>query len=824
MNDLANNYLDLLTRIKSTIAGSGLQLTTDVSFSYGDSMTTITRNGQSKTLIKWVLDIVDKVVIMNYRDNTVLPGPGDNMLDKPKEELAATVAANKKAVIAVETAPSLEAPKVTFAEEGTTVMEQQLALAYNSYKSNYGNAFAQLAIHDYEHYSTLAPSYTLSLSNPTGGRGIFVWGSGVTLTTSSRNQFFQFAQSHAINSVYLDSEATVSNTANQAALTTFLQQAASLGIKVEFLFGNHQWVFPGATGQDYAVGLAQKTVAFLKTIQTVSSPTSTSATAATSATSASTSTASTSTSSSTSSTITPTTIVTLGKCPTDPSTPIYTDFQAPSTIKQGTSSTFKLFIQPPNGEGMRKAYIEFLSSAGNYGSEMTRVSDNLYTYTTDFNTIPARTYTVRVSSYSASYAQSYCNIAQISVLTATGSTTASAAETVNFIPDTADFTYSSAFGLNNVECYSQRWDATLAGEIYAIMAKSTGGWYLAKIGAAPSGAVAIGTQAAPEIEASAKFVASTIDPINRRMYTIAKNSDGSEFFVAINISSGSVLQSTKMPYSIRSLSFNLNDGNVYGIYGQIMDSTNVIQQNIIRINPANPSPVTITISPILTGGCAAALSPAESAIAPPSTLDMVSSTYYFSAEMCDDNSTQTYLYGVSTVEGTIKSQISLGTDSEVIAHDFMNAQMYGMSQFSTSYVLAGVNPNTGVVSPRTGDNIAKFNIGSTAFVDAEYDYMNQKFIALHNNTISILDPVSGAQVEERTPVDTILTMSYMPYTSCCLQSPMSTVSQGNVPVIDLSHVADGCQIVLEQHGAASVLSPSFGALVAAFALLAARFF
>ena len=103
-------------------------------------------------LIDEVIERVDGIVVMAYRDTA--EGP-NGIIVLAQHEVSATAAAGKSVTIGVETAPNSAHEHVTFFEEGSAVMEAELAdvaAEWSSTSSYWGNA-----IHHYTSYANLRP-------------------------------------------------------------------------------------------------------------------------------------------------------------------------------------------------------------------------------------------------------------------------------------------------------------------------------------------------------------------------------------------------------------------------------------------------------------------------------------------------------------------------------------------------------------------------------------------------------------------------------------------------------------------------------------------
>lgn len=143
-------YLNLLRSVKNKLISSGtpLRLGVDIPFWFDGIETTY--NGETKPLSQHVQDIVDYVVVMDYRDTAA---GSDGIIAHGEAELQYANTIGKPVIIGVET-NDVQPAKVTFFQEGEAALERELSEA--------GQAFADLpsfngfAIHDYGGYLRLA--------------------------------------------------------------------------------------------------------------------------------------------------------------------------------------------------------------------------------------------------------------------------------------------------------------------------------------------------------------------------------------------------------------------------------------------------------------------------------------------------------------------------------------------------------------------------------------------------------------------------------------------------------------------------------------------
>lgn len=144
----ASQYLDLLEAMAAKLAGSGLELTVDTAFWYDTVM--IDRDGAVRPLSELVLDRVDRVVLMDYRDHAE---PPDGILDNAETEVAYAAEVGKRVRVAVEATCGVEPEKVTFCEEGEIAMVLALALTGQIFGASPG--WDGVAVHDHVAWSVL---------------------------------------------------------------------------------------------------------------------------------------------------------------------------------------------------------------------------------------------------------------------------------------------------------------------------------------------------------------------------------------------------------------------------------------------------------------------------------------------------------------------------------------------------------------------------------------------------------------------------------------------------------------------------------------------
>lgn len=141
LNGTAKAFLSMLDALR---AGSRLPLEADVPFWYGQ----YTVGG--KNLAGEVLRRVSAITVMSYRDT----GTGPNsILEVSRDWLARGAAAGKRVRLGAETGPLPDCPYCTFAEEGATILGNELAEVDAATRAV--NAFAGIAVHHYGSWRTL---------------------------------------------------------------------------------------------------------------------------------------------------------------------------------------------------------------------------------------------------------------------------------------------------------------------------------------------------------------------------------------------------------------------------------------------------------------------------------------------------------------------------------------------------------------------------------------------------------------------------------------------------------------------------------------------
>ncbi len=150
--NLATQYLQLLSTVKSIISTSGETITfgVDIPFWFDGNGFELIYNGNSKLLSSHVQDITDFIAIMDYTDSY------SNAIAWAAGEVNYGSAAGKYVVIAFET-QKLNSPESTFYEEGATGLENAIQQVNNSFSLKL--SFKGFAIHHYGSYKVLTGVY-----------------------------------------------------------------------------------------------------------------------------------------------------------------------------------------------------------------------------------------------------------------------------------------------------------------------------------------------------------------------------------------------------------------------------------------------------------------------------------------------------------------------------------------------------------------------------------------------------------------------------------------------------------------------------------------
>lgn len=119
LNATATAYLTMLGSVQAQLAGSGLAFHADIPFHYDNKLVTI--GAVTRPLHEWVIDIIDGVVVMDYRDTTA------QIVGQGQTQVQYAAAVGKPVVVGLMLTSSTPT-YTTFFEEGPTVMETAMAL------------------------------------------------------------------------------------------------------------------------------------------------------------------------------------------------------------------------------------------------------------------------------------------------------------------------------------------------------------------------------------------------------------------------------------------------------------------------------------------------------------------------------------------------------------------------------------------------------------------------------------------------------------------------------------------------------------------------
>ena len=140
-------FQSLVQRARTSTAKLALPLEADMPFWF-DEINYKNTYG-SGLLAEWIIANTDGVTIMAYRDSAPM------IIDIVKNEMAMAQRLGKNVVVGVETGTTDEGSIITFAEEGETFMEQELAKVAAHYAGN--PAYEGVAIHHVGSWMTLQP-------------------------------------------------------------------------------------------------------------------------------------------------------------------------------------------------------------------------------------------------------------------------------------------------------------------------------------------------------------------------------------------------------------------------------------------------------------------------------------------------------------------------------------------------------------------------------------------------------------------------------------------------------------------------------------------
>lgn len=143
----ANQYLDLLDELRAALEGQPALLAT---VPYWYETRAVTRLGRSRPLSEWVIEAVDGVVVMDYRDTA------SRLVSGAADEVAFAAGLGKSVVVAVSVDPDgTDGSLSTFADDGEAAMLQVLAEVRPQFAVH--PSFRGFAVFCYEDWARLKP-------------------------------------------------------------------------------------------------------------------------------------------------------------------------------------------------------------------------------------------------------------------------------------------------------------------------------------------------------------------------------------------------------------------------------------------------------------------------------------------------------------------------------------------------------------------------------------------------------------------------------------------------------------------------------------------
>lgn len=142
-----SRFQDVVVRSYADAHQLNLKLILAVPFWY-DNRQYANRYGEGN-LGRWVIQNTDQIAIMAYRDQAA------EIIKLAEQEMVWAHELNKQVIIGAETKPSSEGDKITFYEEGSAVMYDQLEKVYAHYEPM--ASFNGFSIHSLERWMELKP-------------------------------------------------------------------------------------------------------------------------------------------------------------------------------------------------------------------------------------------------------------------------------------------------------------------------------------------------------------------------------------------------------------------------------------------------------------------------------------------------------------------------------------------------------------------------------------------------------------------------------------------------------------------------------------------
>ncbi len=150
---LGYDYVELARKSVGLLRSSGSPMTYSGDIPFWYETVTVTYAGTAKELYKHILDAMDYVTIMDYRDYAE---GADGIIQNGANEIAYGSTLGKKVVLGVETYDVPGNPEfVTFYQEGEAYMNAELAKVNAHYAAS--PSYAGHAVHYYSTYKTMLP-------------------------------------------------------------------------------------------------------------------------------------------------------------------------------------------------------------------------------------------------------------------------------------------------------------------------------------------------------------------------------------------------------------------------------------------------------------------------------------------------------------------------------------------------------------------------------------------------------------------------------------------------------------------------------------------
>jgi len=269
-----NEWLDLMGKLAAVTAGS-TPLTVDFAMQYS-KVVQINRDGETRSLADWALDVVDNVVLMAYRDyafgdvedcawtNHMNCGETDSIVFH-SQELLDLARKDTTVKIGVETNPGTT-DKVNFGLEGEAYMEMALGKVIDHFSPV--PQFEGIAVHDLTHATD--PKFTDASLRATAAdracRSVWLWDNCYIIGnkascdgTKTPEGLVALAHEHSINNFIVESQWFFE--IYREDLKHFVNVLGENSISVELLFADHSW--SRADNHAEIVTLVEEAVTFI---------------------------------------------------------------------------------------------------------------------------------------------------------------------------------------------------------------------------------------------------------------------------------------------------------------------------------------------------------------------------------------------------------------------------------------------------------------------------------------------------------------------------------------------------------------------------------